>query len=198
MSGETSARCANATEEATQGERTLVISRVLSAEDTATLDIDVETVLKAIRTGGKKLRGQIEQIRNRFEAKLAITNGDLKAAKLAVEQLKKDLPAVTWSGRFSYRATDKLLQHSGQLCADLDDLGSELSRVREQLQPSPHLYALFLSPTGIGLKAVFGVPADGAKHAGSFRAVEKHVRELTGVQIDQSGKDVSRLCFYVF
>jgi hypothetical protein len=28
-----------------------------------------------------------------------------------------------------------------------------------------------------GLKAVFRVPADGAKHPGSFRAVAQHVRE---------------------
>ena len=51
------------------------------------------------------------------------------------------------------------------------------------------MFALFLSPTGNGLKAVFRVPADASKHAGSFRAVEKHVRELTGIQIDESGKD---------
>jgi hypothetical protein len=45
------------------------------------------------------------------------------------------------------------------------------------------------------LKVVFRVSADASKHAGSFRAVQKHVLELTGVQIDESGKDVSRLCF---
>jgi len=173
----------------------IMISMVASASDTATRDIDVEAVIKAIRTGGKKLRGQIEQIRNRFEAELAITAGDLKAAKLAVEQLKKALPAVTWSGRFSYRTSDKLLQHSGLLCADLDELGSELSRVREQLQTSPDLFALFLSPTGRGLKPVFLVPADASKHAAGFRAVEAHVKQLTGLQIDESCKDVSRLCF---
>ena len=100
------------------GENVLVISRVLNAEDTATRDIGVEAVLTAIRTGGKKLRGQITQIRNRFESELDIT-GDLKAAKLAVEKLKKDLPGVTWSGRFSYRASDKLLQHSGLFCRRL-------------------------------------------------------------------------------
>ena len=42
---------------------------------------------------------------------------------------------------------------------------------------------------------MFRVPADASKHAGSYRAVEKHVRELTGVQIDESCKDVARLCF---
>jgi hypothetical protein len=63
--------------------RTLVISWVESASDTATRDTGVEPVLKAIRGGGKNLRGQIEQIRNRFEAELAMKGGDRKAARLA-------------------------------------------------------------------------------------------------------------------
>jgi len=44
----------------------IVISRVASVSDTVTLDIGVETVLKAIRTG--KLRGQITQIRKSFRS----------------------------------------------------------------------------------------------------------------------------------
>ena len=179
------------------------ISMVSCATDTETRDVSVERVLEGIRSG-KELKGPITQIRNRFEMELATAKANaeagqnvnpLQVAKLAVSELKKQLPGVTWSGTFSYRASDKLLQHSGLQCGDLDELGQELSRVREQLQTSPRLYALFLSPSGNGLKAVFRVRADASKHAGSYRAVEKHVRELTGVQIDQSGKDVSRLCF---
>ena len=60
----------------------VAISWVQSATDTKTHDISVENVLDAIRTGGKKLKDQITQIRNRFEAELAIT-GDRKAAKLS-------------------------------------------------------------------------------------------------------------------
>ncbi len=173
----------------------MMISCVSGATETETRDIKVTAVLEAIRTGGERLKGQITQIRNRFESELALTNGDLNAAKRAVDQLKKDLPAVTWSGTFSQRANDKLLQHSGLLCADLDSLGPELERVRAKLKTSPHLYALFLSPTGNGLKAVFRVPADPSKHSGSFRAVEKHVLDLTGIQVDQKCKDPARLCF---
>ena len=172
----------------------ITISTVEKAADTATRDIDVAVVLNAIRTGGKKLKAQITQIRNRFESELDIT-GDLQKAKLAVDPLKKSLPGVTLSGKFSQRASDKLVQHSGLFCGDLDSLGEELETVREKLKASPHLYALFVSPCGNGLKTIFRVPADASQHAGSFRAVEAHVKQLTGVQIDESGKDVSRLCF---
>jgi putative DNA primase/helicase len=168
---------------------------VRSATETKTRDISVDKILQAIRTGGDKLKGQITQIRNRFEAELDITGGDRKKAKLAVDALKKQLPGVTWPGTFTYRANDKLVHHSGLLPADLDLLGEQLPESRNKLQASPHVFALFLSPTGDGLKAIFKVRADASQHQGSYRAVEKHVKDLTGVQIDEKGKDVARLCF---
>jgi hypothetical protein len=100
---------------------TKVVSWVSSATETATREVSVDKVIDAVRTGGKKLRGQIEQIKNRFEAELDIV-GDYKAAKRAVDTLKKELPGVLWSGTFSQRKNDALVQHSGLLCADLDGL----------------------------------------------------------------------------
>ena len=85
-----------------------IISMVSCAADTRTRNISVERVFNGIRTGSKKLKGQIQQIRNRFEAEIAIT-GDLQKAKLVVDPLKKSLPGVTLSGRFSQRASNKLL-----------------------------------------------------------------------------------------
>jgi hypothetical protein len=161
-------------------------------------DFPVTTVLNTIRNGGKKLKLQITQIRNRYAAELAVTGGDRKAAKLAIASLKKKLPAVTWSGTFSRRANEALMEYIGLLCVDLDDLGAKLSLVREKLLGSPHVWALFLSPSGAGLKVIFRVPADAAKHLGSFLAVERHVLKLTSIQIDQSGKDLARLCFLSF
>lgn len=170
------------------------VSTVTSALDTATKDYDASTVIEAIRTGGKKLRGQVEEIRATMQRELA-EHGDEKRAKRAIDPLKRQIPGVLWSGQFSQRANDKLVLHSGLLCADLDSLNGELSAVREKLSDSPHLWTLFKSPSGDGLKAVFRVPAAVAKHAGSFRAIEQHVKQLTGVQIDQACKDVARLCF---
>jgi hypothetical protein len=87
------------------------------------------------------------------------------------------------------------LEHSGLLCADLDELGEQLPEIRKKLMSSPYVWAVFLSPSGDGLKAVFRAPADACKHVSSFSAVEKHVRELTDARIDESCKDVARLCF---
>jgi Protein of unknown function (DUF3631)/VirE N-terminal domain len=172
----------------------ILVSTVSSATQTETTDHPVVKILETIRGGGKNLRGQVGQIRNRFEAELALT-GDLKKAKGAIDQIKKQLPAAMLSGIFTKRANGALVKHSGLLCADLDGLNGSLADTRQKLKDSPNLWALFVSPSGDGLKAVFKVPADAAKHAGSFRAVEQHVRELTGVQIDEACKDVARLCF---
>ena len=66
---------------------------VSCATDTETRDISVEKALEDIRSGGKKLRGTITQIRNRFELELrqpmpmpkrAERVQSLKVAKLAV------------------------------------------------------------------------------------------------------------------
>jgi hypothetical protein len=175
-----------------------VISCVKHAEDTATRDIKIETVLEAIRTGGKKLNGQITQIRNRFEAELAFTGGEGKKAKAAVTTLKMQLPAITPSGRFKERKAEALLEYFGVVQADLDLLGDKLPAVHKLLEASPYVWVVFLSPTGDGLKVWFRAPVDASLHARSFRAVEKYVRDLCGVQIDVKCKDIARLCFMSF
>jgi len=171
----------------------ILVSCVKSAVDTVTQDCDAREIIESISRESQ--RAAIEHIRHRYHEVIAKTDGDWRAAKLAIAEDKKRLPAALWSGRFSRRAKEGLLCHSGLLCADLDSLGNRLAEVRKKLISSPHLFALFLSPTGDGLKCVYRVAADGEKHKASFRAVEEHVRELTGVQIDESCSDVARLCF---
>jgi len=178
-----------------QAESGIMVSCVTSATDTVTRDYDVKEIIESIRADKLfRLRQPVENIRGTF-LKVMATGNDRKAAKEAVAQDKRMLPAVLWSGHFRSRRKDDLLQHSGLLCADLDELGDQLAEVRPKLISSPYLFALFHSPTGDGLKAVFRVPADPARHKASFRAVEEHVRERTGVQIDESCSDVGRLCF---
>ncbi len=177
----------------------MLVSCVTSARDTATQHYDAKEIIESIRADKRfLLRGPILKIRKAFADVMASTGGDRKAAKQAVAEHKKRLPGAMWSGSFRSRRSndpDRLLQHSGLLCADLDELGDRITEVRKGLINSPHLWALFTSPTGDGLKCVFRVLPEPEKHNGSFRAVEQHVRALTGVQIDESCSDVGRLCF---
>ena len=98
----------------------IVISTVECAPATATRDISVEKRTGSDSRGRQEAeRASFTQIRNRFESELALKAGDLKAGKARGRPLKKDLPGVTGAGRFIVTARgDKLLQHSGLLCAD--------------------------------------------------------------------------------
>ena len=178
------------------------ISLVAKAGVKTAQHFDPEEIVEWIRSD--KLREPIQKIRDKFAQALrsgqsqGLEAKNLRSfAKAQVSEAKKKLPGVMWSGRFSKRekpVAEKLLKHSGLLCADLDELGERLPEIREGLVTSPHVLALFTSPTGDGLKAVFRVPAD-AEHKASFLAVQAHVRDLCGIEVDESCSDVGRLCF---
>lgn len=173
----------------------ILVSCVRNATDTVAKDYDAKEIIESIRADKHwKLLRYIEDLRRKFNEVITET-GERKAAKTAVAGAKKGLPGVLWSGRFAKRSRAGLLEHSGLLCADLDELGDKLSEVRGQLLKSPYVWALFTSPSGDGLKCVFRVRASAAEHQASFLAVKQHVRELGGAQVDESCSDVSRLCF---
>lgn len=115
-----------------------------------------------------------------------------KGDKAAADVAKKSLPAVTFSGVFTNRSIAGLTTHSGLMCLDLDDLGDRLAEVRAILQADPYPLAVFRSPSGMGLKVVVAI--DPKDHAGAFQAALDHFGSQ-GVEVDPSGKDVSRLCF---
>ena len=174
------------------------ISLVSGAHSTITTPVALLVILQAIKQG--RWREPVTRIRHRYNETLKKT-GSHEKARQAVEHLKKNLQGMMVSGTFRNRqqpVKDKLITHSGSLCADMDvDAldGKDPKEIRATLQTSPYVEAVFLSPTGHGLKPIVLVSADKEKHEQSFRAVKQHILELTGVKIDESGKDLARLCF---
>jgi putative DNA primase/helicase len=152
------------------------------ARATDTKDTTLWAVLAGIREG--RWQSQIEAVRQ--------ATGEQR------EQLKKNLPAVMFSGRFSKRKAAALVAHSGLLCADLDHLGARLDPLRDALAKNVHVVGGFVSPSGNGLKILFKVPADGDLHAAAFEAVRRYCWERYRAEIDKACSDVSRLCFVSF
>ena len=167
----------------------IFVSTVRNAKDVTTTDGNVAAILMEIKDG--KWKAQVGRIRQVY----AEAEAGGRDPKKAVAELKKQLQGILWSGRFSKRANSALLEHSGILCADLDHIKDRIPGVREKLKSSPHVLAILISPTLTGLKVLFRVPADASRHSASFTAVKKHVLEWTGCEIDESCKDVARLCF---
>ena len=160
------------------------ISSVACATSNHPTDVPLESALQDIRSG--KHKTQIEQVRAAYK----------EGGKKQAGQLKKHLPAILFSGRFSERNDAGIQQHSGILVADLDELGTEdIAALRDKLKEDSHVLFVFLSPTGSGLKVGFKVPADADRHSDSFAAVNAHVKRMYGEEIDQVCKNLSRLCF---
>lgn len=156
---------------------------VRHAEDAEPTEVSFRAVIAGIREG--RWRGQVEKVRAAWES------GDKKATAL----LKKQLPAGLFSGTFPYRSADKLKDHTGTICVDLDQL-ENVEGTRDLIVADPHTLACFVSPTGTGLKVIFKVePAPARPHHESYLAAEAYVRGRFGLEIDTACKDVSRLCF---
>ncbi len=120
----------------------------------------------------------------------------LKNNPATYSEAKKTLPAFVWGGEFSGRGIKSLLKPSGVLCLDFDHL-QDVDRTFDRLTADPYVWFAFISPSGAGIKAGFhanGIGGDD-EHKKFFRAAANYVQITHGLMADESGKDISRLCF---
>ena len=156
--------------------------------------VDPQAIIAGICSG--QWRKPVEAVRKLYAETLSAT-GDYKAAKKAVDPLKKKLPGIMPAGTFKQRGNAHLEIYSGLLCADLDNLSqAAIDAAFAMAKNDPHVVAAFRSPTGTGLKIWFCVAGTAAQHDNAtFSAVRKHVADTYGQAIDQSCKNLERLCF---
>lgn len=103
---------------------------------------------------------------------------------------------VTFSGSFSKRNDANLQKHSGLLTIDFDHIENTHSLKKALL--NDHYFEtelLFVSPSGDGLKWVIPIDLTQAKHQDYFKAVANYVSQTYKIEVDHSGKDISRACF---
>lgn len=102
----------------------------------------------------------------------------------------------TFSGIFSTRNDKALIQHSNMLCVDFDHLES-VETLFEQLLKDDYFDTLlmFRSPSGDGLKWIIPIDTAQAMHSDYFTAVANYILQTYGVEVDKSGRDISRACF---
>ncbi len=108
------------------------------------------------------------------------------------KQLKKKLPAVTISGTFKVRKASSLLESSGFIAMDIDDI-EDVERLKKLLELDTYVYSFFHSCRGNGLCVLF--KTDPQKHLESFLGLQSYFWERYQQPIDPSGKDVSRARF---
>ena len=102
----------------------------------------------------------------------------------------------TFSSTFTARNDKALILHSGLLCVDFDHL-SDVSTLFNKLLKDEYFdtQLLFRSPSGDGLKWIIPIDLTQATHSNYFTAVANYISQTYGVEVDKSGKDISRACF---
>jgi len=141
--------------------------------------------------------GVLDAMRDgRWREPMVAMRADFREGRQAYYKAKKEaLPAVTFSGVFGRHSITGLRDHSGLLCVDFDDLGVRLSDARRAIEADSHALAVFVSPSGNGLKGLVPIAAaDAEGHRRCFDAAAAHFRRL-GFGADAHCRDVSRLCF---
>lgn len=114
--------------------------------------------------------------------------------KASRNEIKKELPAVCFSGEFNKRNDSAILEHSGFICLDFDDYKTkkDMKVERDRLTKDRYVYSVFTSPSGHGLKVLVKIPQDIDNHTNYFNALEKH---FNSERFDTSCKNISRVCY---
>lgn len=103
---------------------------------------------------------------------------------------------ATFCGQFRTRNDKDILQPSGLICLDFDHL-HDVEGLFQALLEDEYFETelLFRSPSGHGLKWIIPIAENTLTHADYFRSVANYIKQTYRVEIDKSGKDLSRACF---
>ena len=109
-------------------------------------------------------------------------------------EIKKQLPAICFSGSFNKRADNSIVEHSGLICLDFDGYTKqkELLQDKENFTKNKYVFSVFISPSGNGLKVLVKIPADPDNHINYFNSLEKY---FNSVYFDKTSKNLSRVCY---
>lgn len=120
--------------------------------------------------------------------------------KEAAERAKKSLPAFTPSATFKGgRKMEFLTNYNALVVLDIDKITKEkLTECKEKLQNNGFVFAAFTSPSGNGLKVFVKVNTDKTEHKEIFLKLQEYFENLLQLEIDKSGKDITRLCFFSY
>lgn len=155
---------------------------------TDSVPIAISDVYKAIVTG------EVDNIEYKTAIN-SIRSADSKTGKKERDSIKKSkLAGLTFSGLFNKRSVRGLEKYSGLICLDFDNIEA-IKEKKSQLCKDPYTHICFVSPSGAGLKVIVKGSDDMEQHNNVFVALEQYYSDRYSLQVDKSGKDISRLCF---
>lgn len=164
------------------------------------IDITLRDAIQKIKNPPDKVKADILKLRE-------IGYSDKSLRKV----LKDSLDYFTFSGLFKERNAQQIQAHSNLLVIDFDLNGLHkvkqpdntvaevmiteynIPAIKERLGLDKYSLVVFISPSGDGIKVL--VRIDGAGHLAAFKFLEKYYLDTYGLEVDPSGKDVSRACY---
>ena len=134
-----------------------------------------------------------------LRALLASNSGDIYAIH------KKTLPSVTFSATFYRKRRRELLkEYNSLLVIDIDNIKEDnLAQVKSFLENDEYVFAYWLSPSGSGFKGLLhityklSITRDTIDkcHQIAFQSISSYFSSNYQIKLDQSGSDITRLCF---
>lgn len=118
--------------------------------------------------------------------------------KLAGIHKSNNFDYVCFSGTFKKRGNSNLIEHSGLICLDLDNVHNLDESIRV-LKDDKHTELLYRSPSGNGIKLIVAINIKkGGSHHDFFITISNYLKENYGLICDPSGRDVARATFLCF
>ena len=155
------------------------------------------TIFKNIKETEAPFHKQIGVVLNRIKegaTKDLVKKIRTETNKAERQELKKNLPAICFSGVFTKRTDKSLSEHSGLICLDFDGYPKkkELLQDKENLTKDKFVYSVFISPSGNGLKVLVKIPTEIANHKNYFNALNNH---FDSPYFDKMCSNISRVCY---
>lgn len=155
-------------------------------------DISIRRVFKGIRSDVFK-----ETVLNVRKYK----STDIELSK----KYKSSLPAVTFCGTFKEkRNLESCVHYNNVMVIDIDHIDDNMMDLYAQyLAADPFVAAFWHSPSGNGYKGLVHLQYDEEveklelkdRHKVAFRQLLKYLLAQYGIELDESGSDIPRLCY---
>lgn len=111
--------------------------------------------------------------------------------------LKSKLPAVTFCAEFeNIRKASEWSSYNNLMILDIDHIPSnELQGIKTMLSKDKFILSFWDSPSGQGIKGLIKIDSNYEKHKAVFNSLKSYFFDNYKIELDVSGKDISRLCF---
>ena len=165
-----------------------LVSTYSNITDVTSLSVKtIDQILTIIKNGNPQLIAQIAAIRN-------------MTYHQEQNEAKKLLPVFTCNGTFYRRNNASLAELSSFIAIDFDGFSNndELLAYKEYLKIYPFVYAAFVSPSGMGLKAIIQHTSTNPAHHYNLFVQLHRIFGLGNTNFDSVVSDISRGTYFSY